>query len=35
MKDMSKAMDPQKMQETMKQFEMENAKMGMTEDMSE
>ena len=32
---MGKALDPLKMQETMKQFEMENAKMTMTEEMSE
>ena len=32
---MSKALDPQKMQETMKEFGMENARMSMTEDMSE
>ncbi|KAK2177752.1 hypothetical protein NP493_582g03050 [Ridgeia piscesae] len=33
MKEMSKALDPGKMQETMKEFGMENARMSMTEDM--
>ena len=34
MKDMNKVMDPMKMAKTMQEFERENEKMGMTEEMS-
>lgn len=34
MQQMNKVMDPQKMAKTMQDFERENAKMGMTEEMS-
>lgn len=34
MTSMNKVMDPQKMAQTMKQFQMENAKMDMTDEMS-
>ena len=35
MGEMNKVMDPQKMAKTMREFEMQNARMEMTEEMSE